>query len=147
MAAALAEVLAVLRRERGTGYPAAHEAVQGWLDDFGEERLAERVIDAAPADAPVEDLADLFGFLVWATSDNGSQRCRTLERWLREGTDERRMCIALHPGAEFYPFMDAQEMELELSRIANERPALRARCIDLIEQRRRDAARATFARK
>ncbi|MFD3165350.1 hypothetical protein [Herpetosiphon sp. NSE202] len=53
------------------GFDTSHEWVDRLVADAGEERLAER-LDAAIADTwPWEVVADLFGMLIWQTSDNG----------------------------------------------------------------------------
>ena len=104
------------------------------LSEFGEASLAERLYDAIPTDRPWEDVADLFGILVWSTSDNGSALTRVTDGWLKEGSDLRRCQIALH--LDTYPFRERVEMEAVLRRVAERMPELAPKCDELIQSRR-----------
>lgn len=98
--------------------------------------LAERLLAAIPEGCPSEVVADLLEILTWLTTDNGAELMRSAEGWLRDGTDLRRVRIALHLDA--YPFLDRTEMERVLLRVAFRLPAVAARCADLIAGRWRD---------
>jgi len=83
---------------------------------------------------PFELVAELFNLLAWQTNDNGASVTRTIETWLREGTDNRKLLIALH--LDVYPFIDDEEMERVLSHLAETNVRVSARCKELIRSRR-----------
>lgn len=58
---------------------------------------------------------------------------RTIEGWLREGTNLRRIQIASHLNRS--PFFDPAEMERVLSDIAQRFPEVADRCTELIAER------------
>ncbi|MBM7844857.1 hypothetical protein [Herpetosiphon giganteus] len=96
------------------------------LEDAGEEQLAER-LDAAIDDTwPWEIVGVLFEALSWWTSDEGSALLRTTEGWLREGTNLRRIQIAL--AQDTFPFRDANEMFRVLEGIAQRFPEVADTC-------------------
>jgi hypothetical protein len=66
--------------------------------------------------------------------DNGSAMTRTAERWLVEGTDLRKIQIALN--LEVYPFADEHEMYRVLSDVAVSLPQMAGRCQLLISARK-----------
>ncbi|ABX04698.1 conserved hypothetical protein [Herpetosiphon aurantiacus DSM 785] len=132
----LAQTLLVIQAERIHG---GFNTSSAWVDrlvaDAGEEQLAER-LDAAIGDTwPWEVVADLFGLLTWQTSDNGADLSDTTDDWLREGTNLRRIQIALH--GEAYPFHDRAEMVQVLEGIAQRFPEVADRCEELITSRNR----------
>jgi hypothetical protein len=137
--AALAEALETIEQERRSGrFERAYDAVGAVVDAFGENGLADAVYEAASADTPWPRIADLLGFAIWQTKDNGGAIMRTAERWLRDTTDSRKAFVALHLDA--YPFLDRAEMEQVLTEAAARFPEAAARCAEVIESRREDAA-------
>lgn len=105
------------------------------IDDAGEDRLAERLDAAIPPTWPWEVVAELYEILSLWTSDEGSALLRTTEGWLREGTNLRRIQVALSLSA--YPFRDRDEMVQVLSGIAQRFPEVADHCDYLIQSRKR----------
>ncbi|WP_165228194.1 hypothetical protein [Aquisphaera insulae] len=136
VSALLDETLAAIASERGGGFNRSFSLASDLLAEYGEPRLAERLITDIPPTVPWEVVADLLGILSWTTSDNGSASFRTAERWLREATDLRRILIALN--LDVYPFLDSKEMERVLLRVADRHPEASGRCRELIAARRRE---------
>ncbi|MBM7846500.1 hypothetical protein [Herpetosiphon giganteus] len=91
------------------------------IDDMGEAQLAERLDAVIPQTWPWKVVAELYEILSWWTSDEGAALLRTTEEWLREGTNLRRIQIALFLST--YPFRDSDEMFAVLSGIAQRFPA------------------------
>jgi hypothetical protein len=95
--------------------------------------LAERLDAEISPSVPWQVIADLFGILVWTTSDNGTALFRTAEDWLRQADDLRRVRVALHLDA--YPFLDKAEMEQVLTQAAARHHEVVERCHELIASR------------
>ena len=93
----LATALAKIRQERDEkSYSASLDAVSAIVRHFGEVNLAEVLFSEIPRTVPFELVAELFDLLAWQTNDNGASMARTTEAWLREGSDSRKLLIALH---------------------------------------------------
>ena len=135
MNVALANALEAIVRERNSGFKEASTCVGRLLKEYAEPQIADRLFDEIPRSIPWEVVADLLGILVWITNDNGSDIARTAERWLREGSDTRKVKIALH--LEAYPFIDQAEMEHVLGHLIKTNPEVAARCQELIDMRRK----------
>jgi len=130
----LSSALEAICRERDDQkYAESYDAVEALLDEFGEDRLAERLFDEIPRTVPFELVAELFELLAWQTNDNGSAIHRVIEEWLIDGSDNRKLLVALNLGA--YPFIDCQQMEHVLSALAEKNVRVSARCMDLIRSR------------
>ncbi|NWA81642.1 hypothetical protein [Pseudomonas sp. D2002] len=114
-------------------YTEAFSAVHAVVIEFGEENLADRLFADIPDSIAFMQVARLFDFLAWQTDDNGSAMTRTAERWLVEGTDLRKIQIALN--LEVYPFPDEHEMYRVLSDVAESFPQMADRCQQLISSR------------
>ena len=126
---------AICREREEASFAAAFEAVEALHQAYGEEDLANRLFAEIPRTVPFEIVVELFDILAWETHDNGAAMTRTMEGWLRDGTDNRKLLIALH--LEVFPFIDAQEMYAVLSRLeATATPRVRERCTQLIRERR-----------
>lgn len=70
---------------------------------------------------------------------------RTMEGWLREGKDNRKLLIAVH--VEVYPFIDAREMCAVLSQLEQTAiPRVAARCRELIRLRQEHEKRVGHVR-
>lgn len=130
----LTRTLDMIAFERGHDcFEQSFELVQQLVAVYGEDDLAERLYSDIPPECPWEVVADLFGFLVWLTSDNGWHLIRTMENWLRAGDDTRRIRVALN--SDVFPFADSAEMELVLERIAGRLPEVAEDCRRAIEAR------------
>lgn len=114
-------------------YTEAFSAAHAVAVEFGEQNLADRLFADIPDSISFMEVARLFDFLAWQTDDNGSAMTRTAERWLVEGTDLRKIQIALN--LEVYPFPDGQEMYRVLSDVAASHPQAADRCQQLINAR------------
>jgi hypothetical protein len=115
-------------------YSASFDTVAAVVSEFGEPDLANILFSEIPRTVPFELVAELFDLLAWQTNDNGASITRTIEVWLREGTDNRKLLIALH--LEVYPFIEDAEMERVLSHLAETNVRVSARCKELIQSRR-----------
>src|SRR4051812_24689156 len=89
------ETLDTISAERGN-FDRSFDLVRDVIRKLGEAGLAERLYAATPVERPWEDIADLFGILIWITSDNGGALMRTMEQWLLDAADVRQVQIALH---------------------------------------------------
>ena len=116
-------------------YSASFDAVVAVVREFGERDLANILFSEIPRAVPFELVAELFSLLAWSTNDNGAGVTRTIEAWLREGLDNRKLLIALH--LEVFPFIDDEEMDRVLSHLAEKNVRVAARCKELIRSRRR----------
>lgn len=106
---------AICREREAAAYSAAFDAVEALHRAYREEYLANRLYREIPCSVPFEIVCELLDILAWETPDNGAAVQRTLESWLREGTDNRKLLIALH--VEIYPYINAREMYAVLSRL------------------------------
>ena len=132
----LSKVLDAICLERDDQkWSAASVAAFELVAAYGEDGLAERLFNEIPRTVPFEIVSELFDLLSWRTNDNGTAITRTLESWLMEGLDNRKLLVALH--VEVYPFLDAGEMERVLSDLGYKTPRVAARCKSLIESRNR----------
>lgn len=132
--------LALIKSESAQAqYDHAFDAVADIVTEFGETGLAERLIQEIPSSTGFQRLARLFDFLAWQTEDNGAAIVRTADRWLVEGSDIRKLMVALN--LEVYPFPDAHEMYRVLAHLAAIHPQLSDRCEDLIASRRQSLER------
>ena len=130
----LNETLRTIERERtGTSFHRAFELVDQLLAVFGEDRLASRLYAAIPQAVRWEVVADLFGILIWSTSDNGHGLTLETDQWLRDAEDLRKVQIALN--LDCYPFLEASEMEAVLSMIAARFPEAARTCQELLASR------------
>ena len=134
MNSAIAKVLEAICLERDDAtYSASFRAAAELLAAYGESGLADRLVNEIPRMVPFEIVAELFDILTWQTSDNGSAIHRTVEGWLLEGSDNRKLLIALH--LDSYLFIDIEEMTGVLSDLAEKNPRVAARCKLLIQSR------------
>ena len=108
------------------------------LLEYGEVDLAERLYSDIDKDWPVKVICDLFGILIWSTSDNGTALTQVTDRWITECICERKVAIAID--LETYPFRSFEEMERKLNVVSSKFPGLSPKCESLIESRRRVGA-------
>jgi len=116
-----------------TGYTEAFCAAQAVVSEFGECNLADRLFSDIPDSISFLLVAKLFNLLAWQTEDNGSAMTRTVERWLVEGENMRKVQIALN--LDVYPFVEEDEMCRVLSYVAVSHPQLADKCQQLISSR------------
>ena len=130
----ISEALNAICQERDDqSYSASFDTAAAVVKTFGEADLADLVFAEVPRSIPFELVAELFNLLAWQTNDNGASVTRTVERWLKEGADNRKLLIALN--LEVYPFIDGDEMERVLSSLADQNSRVSARCRELIRSR------------
>jgi hypothetical protein len=121
--AAIAEV----QELRKVQFNGPDEQVQQLLDSYlPEDSLADLLWADAGAEASVQDIADLLSLWSWRTDDNGSGIMRTMERWIEEGTDSKKIAVALELDA--YPFIDHRVRIAKLQCVAAKFPELAQRC-------------------
>ena len=132
------ETLDAIAAEQGN-FDRSFDLVHEVIRKFGEAGLAERLYSAIPRERRWEDIADLFGILIWSTSDNGGALMRTMEQWLLDATDVRQVQIALH--LHVYPFSSPSSkggtMDRVLGDVAAKFPQVSERCRELVESFRR----------
>jgi hypothetical protein len=122
----LLRALEDLKAERFGDFSRSFDSAAELIAEYGEDNLAERLYADIPADCPWEVVADLFGILIWETSDNGSALCRTTDRWLWAGSELRRVQIAL--ALDVYPSV----REEQLKELAVRFPEVALQCYEWI---------------
>ena len=115
-------------------YIEAFSASRAVVLEFGEENLADRLFADIPDSISFMQVARLFDFLAWQTEDNGSAMTRAIERWLVEGTNLRKVQIALN--LDVYPFLDERELDRVLSDVAVSLPEMADRCRQITSSRK-----------
>ncbi|NHX01551.1 hypothetical protein [Pseudomonas koreensis] len=115
-------------------YIEAFSASRAVVLEFGEENLVDRLFADIPDSISFMQVARLFDFLAWQTEDNGSAMTRAIERWLVEGTNLRKVQIALN--LDVYPFLDEREMDRVLSDVAVSLPEMADRCRQITSSRK-----------
>jgi hypothetical protein len=134
----ITETLDAIAAERGN-FNRSFDLVDEVIRKFGEAGLVERLYTAIPRERPWEDIADLFGILIWSTGDNGGALMRTMEQWLLDGSDLRQVQIALH--LDVYPLSSPTSepgtMERGLRAVGAKFPEAAEQCRYLVESFRR----------
>ncbi|WP_420233301.1 hypothetical protein ACN079_01980 [Pseudomonas sp. ABY48] len=115
-------------------YTEAFSAVRAVVTEFGEKNLAERLFADIPDSISFLLVARLFNLLAWQTDDNGSAMTRTVEHWLVEGTNLRKLQLALN--LDVYPFVEEGDMYRVLSDVAVTHPQLADKCQQMISSRK-----------
>lgn len=116
----------------------AFDQVAPALLEFGEDDLAERLMDAA-GDAPWEGIAAFLNIASWEVSPAAESRIfETIEAWLAAAQDIRRVQVALH--LDVIPFSkkgsDPRTLVGILDNVSAAFPETAARCHHLLEQAR-----------
>jgi hypothetical protein len=112
------------------------DAALALLRFYGEsEDLAELLWNDRPERANLQAMADLMSLWAWRTNDNGSRIHRTLEKWVRESSDEERVWLALHN--EAMPFIDHAERIERLAQVQHTFPTLAEQCQKISDETRR----------
>lgn len=116
---------------RLANYQGSDETVMRLLDEYGDDSdLAELLSADLPSTYCPDDVAMLLDFWTWRTNDNGARIKQTLERWIVESADERKVWIALNQ--EAYPFIDGNIRIAHLLRLKSVFSALNERCDAMI---------------
>ena len=134
----LTDILDTIAAERDDS-DRTFQLVDELLARYGQTDLAHRLYDAIAPSRPWQQVADLFGILIWSTNDNGFSLMREMEHWLESADDVRKIQIALH--LDVYPFTDRAEMERVLAEVARRHPEVAGECQRLVESRRRHLER------
>lgn len=130
----VSETLRIIARERENGFAECGPMAYQLMHDYRREgNPAELLWGDLPTHRVVEDVADLLGLWCWYGDDNGSSILRTAEEWITDCCDEERVAVALNLDA--YPFLDAQEMQSKLGKVALNFPSLQEKCRQLIGER------------
>ena len=108
------------------------------IEKYGEKNIASRLYSDIEPYVSEHVISDLFGILLWSTSDNGCELMRTMENWLIEAQSERQIKIAL--SLEAYPFHDINKMEQVLKVISSKYPKLESLCNNTISSRKESDA-------
>ncbi len=136
MSEALTRAISTVTRERPQ-FRDAHDAVRHLVLEHGEAGLADFVLNNSAEAVPSTVLADVLGISFWCTDSNGSVVQRDFERWLSDGSDPRRVEVALY--SECYPFRDRDQMTEVLQELSKKMPSVSARCSEIISQRARSS--------
>jgi hypothetical protein len=128
----------------GAEHDLRFEMVDELIRLFGESGLAEKLYEATPAHRPWRDLANVFGILIWSTSDNGHQLMHTMSRWLNDMSDERQVLIALEVG---FVDMEKEEMITLFGKIVDQYPSAAAPCRRILEWREQTRERLALEAK
>jgi hypothetical protein len=110
------------------------DAVEAVFEDYGTEDIST-IIEMLVREKKitVEEGSNILRVAIWSGCENGSNLLRSLDEWLREGSDAIRVSLAINQ--EVYPFIDRNEMYSVLTKIAKEFPVHAMRCQSLIESR------------
>jgi len=131
MSPILQECIDTICLERDNGWDATFDVVTRLVKEYGEQRLADRLVDEIPKTVPFEVVADLLSILIWSTSDNGHLIMAAAESWLRAPKETRRMLIALN--LECIPFSSETEAQEVLGGIPDEHSTARPHCSRVLE--------------
>ena len=127
-------------RLRSHEFRGSDAAVCSLLDSYSTEgSLADLLWSDLPSNCDLQDVADLLSLWSWRTNDNGSQIMRAVERWIVEGTDLRKISVALSLDA--LPFIDPEVAIAELKRVMAKFPQFESRCEAMIQERLRQIER------
>ena len=127
------KTLESISREAGH-FDESFNLVDKLIQEYGEERIATHLYAEIDESVDWAIIADLFGILVWSTSDNGRGLSQETEQWLVQADDPRKIKIALN--LDVCPFLERKKMESVLNRVANKYPQLANECRHLIVSRR-----------
>ena len=93
------------------------------VEEVGGHDIAIRLLPQIPPDVKWEVIADLYGILIWSVDDKSAELLvRTLEKWLIDHSDVRRIRIALN--CDIVPFRNRSDMDSALQTIKNVYPEL-----------------------
>jgi hypothetical protein len=127
----LEEAINSICLERDTGWDTSFNAVRSLVEEYGEQQLADRLVDEIPRSMPFEAVADLLNFLIWSTSDNGHAITTAANSWLRKQADTRRILIALN--LDVIPFQSEDEAKQILAPIKAKNPIAMPHCARMLD--------------
>lgn len=125
--------IAAVTQERHKRFDESFTKVAALVSEYPPEELADRIIDEIPLIVPWEVAADILGILIWSTADNGTSIRRTVEQWLIDAQDLRRIQLALN--LDVYPFKTNEKMQHVLADVAQRFPEVASRCRDIVYSR------------
>jgi hypothetical protein len=117
--------------ERDNGWDSSFDVIAQLVLEYGEESLAERLIEEVPRTVPFEVVSDLLSILIWSTSDNGHAIAKAANIWLREQADTRKILVALN--LEVIPFSSAEEAKQVLMPIAETNYLASSHCMRVLD--------------
>jgi hypothetical protein len=117
--------------ERDSGWDITFDVVDQLVKDYGEERLANRVVEEVPRTVPFEVVSGLLSILIWSTSDNGGSITDSANLWLREQTDTRKVLIALN--LEVIPFSSEGEAKQVLVPLMKSNYLVHSHCVRILD--------------
>jgi hypothetical protein len=97
------------------------------IETIEMQAMADFIVDNSAHGLGAEAVADLFDRMVWILKDNGEALHRVVRRWLDEGTDLRRVQIALAM-EEAFLYERRSEMEAAFLQLTLRYPELEATC-------------------
>ena len=115
------------------GFDKSFDLVDQLLQEYGEIELAEKLFEELSGKVAWEVISELFGILVWSTSDNGSSLLAITNQWLQECNNIEKVKIALN--LDCYPFKDKNDMMNVLNQVGLKYPEVKGHCQDLVESR------------
>lgn len=122
--------------EEANSFNESFVLVDELLKEYGENNLANRLYSEIEESISWVVVADLFGILIWSTSDNGHELIKETEQWLIKSNSPRKIPIALN--LDVYPFLERAEMEAVLNNIISRPPSLVEECNKIIARRRKE---------
>lgn len=122
--------------EEANSFNESFVLVDELLKEYGENNLANRLYSEIEESISWVVVADLFGILIWSTSDNGHELIKETEQWLIKSYSPRKILIALN--LDVYPFLERAEMETVLNNIISKYPSLAEECNKIIARRRKE---------
>jgi hypothetical protein len=97
------------------------------LDERKVQAMMDLIVEnSAPGLGP-EVIADVFDRLIWLLADNGAVLIRIVRGWLDEGSDLRRLRVALAMDEVFF-YDRRSEMQDAFLRLTSRYPELDAAC-------------------
>jgi len=127
-------VIEKIRLERKDGFNKTYELVDKLIEEYGEENIVEFLCRDIKLEWQWEIIADLFAILIWSLNDaTAISLIETTEQWLLEGSDIRKIKIALH--LDVFPFRKKEQMQTVLSSLARLYPEISQHCFHLIASR------------
>ena len=118
-------------RWRADSGSTSDQAVRALLAAYPPDRVADLLWADLPESVSTTDVADLLSLWTWRTDDNGASIMRTMERWIDECADSRKVAVALNLDA--YPFVDHRLRLARLKLLAARFPEHRSRCESMID--------------
>src|SRR5262249_3917204 len=97
------------------------------LDERNVQAMMDLVIENSAPGLEPEVIADLFDRLIRILADNGAALHRIVRGWLEDGSDLRRLRIALAMDEVFF-YDQRSELQADFQRLTSRGPELDAAC-------------------